>query len=58
MLFTVVRLFSLVVVFVPGRKHTTRWVGLYALFGLKVLGFWKAGGPFGIDKFLGALLAA
>ena len=39
MLFTVVRLSSLVVVFVPGEKHTTRQVGSCALFGLKVLGF-------------------
>ena len=39
MLFTVVRLSSLAVVFVPGEKHTTRRVGSCALFGLKVLGF-------------------
>jgi len=39
MLFTAVRLFSLVVVFVPGGKYTTRQVRSYALFGLKVLGF-------------------
>ena len=39
MLFTVVRLSSLVVVFVPGEKHTTRRVGSCALFGLGVLGF-------------------
>jgi len=39
MLFTVVRLSSLVVVSVPGEKHTTKQVGLCALFRLKVLGF-------------------
>ena len=38
MLFTVVRLSSLVVVFVPGKKHTTRQLGSCALFGLGVWG--------------------
>jgi len=41
MLFIIVRLSSLVVVFVPGEKHTIRRVGSCALFKLGVLGFWK-----------------
>ena len=58
MLFTVVRLSSLVVVFIPGEKHTTRRVGSCALFGLGVLGFWEIGGLFDVGEFLGAVLAA
>jgi len=57
-LFIVVRLSSLVVVFVPGEKHTTRQVGLCALFGLGVLGFWEVSGLFNVGEFLGAVLAA
>jgi len=41
MLFTIVRLSSLVVVFVPGEIHTIRQVRSYALFRLEVLGFWR-----------------
>ena len=36
--FMIVRLSSLNMVFVPGKKHTTRHVGLYALFRLNILG--------------------
>ena len=58
MSFTIVRLSSLNVVFVPGRKHTTRRVGLCALFGLDILGLWVTGNlVVGVGVLDGELIA-
>ena len=58
MSFTIVRLSSLNVVFVPGGKHTIRRVGLCTLFGLDILGLWVTGNlVVGVGVLDGELIA-